>query len=95
MEPSLLEYLRIARDKIGEARRDVWSALLRAAAAEASATSDRLVTLTDPEDRSLARAAGLLAAQPRRCAIVTIEREGGGVRHAIEDILRQSDGPRR
>ena len=31
-----IEYLRIAPDKVGEARRNVWSALLRAAAAEVS-----------------------------------------------------------
>jgi hypothetical protein len=83
-----IEYLRIARDKVGEARRDVWTALLPAAAAEAFETSDWLVTLTDPEDRSLARAAGLLSSQPRRYAILTIEQEDHGFRHAIEGIAR-------
>src|SRR5262249_43139709 len=92
MTPSLLEgaieYLRIARDKVGDARRDVWSALLRAAAAEASETSDWLVTLTDPEDRPLARAAGLVGAQPRRCAIVSSEQEVDDIRRAMDDVCR-------
>ena len=48
------------------------------------------MTLTDPEDRPLARAVGLLTSQPRRYAIVTIEQEGRGLRHAIEDIFRES-----
>lgn len=84
-----VEYLRIARDRVGTARRDTWSALLRAAAAEASGTGDWLVTLTDPEDRPLARAAGLVGLQPSRYAIVTIGREAHGFRHAIEGVTRE------
>jgi len=72
-----IEYLRIGRDQVGEARRDVWSALLGAAAAEAADGSGRLVTLTAPDDRSLARDVGLVSAHPRRYAIVTIECQRG------------------
>jgi hypothetical protein len=82
---SLLEHLRIASGTVGEARREVWSALLRAAAAEASETSGWLATLTHPEDRPLARAAGLVGLQPQRYAIVTIEQQ------AIEALCHCSE----
>ena len=78
-----IEYLRIGRDTVGETRREVWSALLHAAA-DAAERSAWLVTLTDPEDRSLARDAGLIGSQPRRLAIVTIKQQAHVVRQAIE-----------
>ena len=67
-----IEYLRVAPDQPALTRRATWLSLAGAAVAEVARTRDYVVCLTHPGDRDLATAAGLVPADPKQYAVLTV-----------------------
>ena len=85
-----IEYLRVAPDQPPLTRRATWLSLARAAVAEVARTRDYVVCLTHPGDRDLATAAGLVPADPKQYAVLTVAMpEGfGGMTDCFTDYYR-------
>ena len=80
-----IEYLRVAPDLPLRLRARAWTALLRTAVGDVSQRRDYVVTTTDPRDRDLAMAAGLVGADPpKQYAVLTVTREREALLRAIE-----------
>jgi hypothetical protein len=82
-----IEHLRVAPDLPPRDRSRVWTALLRAAVREADRRRGYVVTMTDPGDRELAAANGLLAAKPKQYAVLTVSRERDAFLRSIEQFV--------
>jgi hypothetical protein len=71
-----IEYLRVAPDLPSRLRARVWNALLRVAVGDVGRQRDYVVTTTDPGDRDLAVASGLVGVDPpKQYAVLTVSRE--------------------
>jgi hypothetical protein len=79
-----IEHLRVANDLSGAARRSVWTALARAAVADARRNGAYIVAALHPADRELAVAAGLVQRDPKQYAIVTVSGRENGFLRLIE-----------
>jgi hypothetical protein len=75
---SAIEHLRVADDLDRAARRSVWTALARAAVADARRSGGYIITALDPADREMAVAAGLVSTRPKQYAIATVSRREDG-----------------
>ena len=85
-----IEYLRVAPDQPALTRRATWLSLARAAVAEVARMRDHIVCLTHPGDRDLATAAGLVPADPKQYAILTVAMPEGfaGMTACFTDYYR-------
>jgi hypothetical protein len=85
-----IEYLRVAPDQPALTRRATWLSLTRAAVAEVARTRDYVVCLTHPGDRDLATAAGLVPADPKQYAVLTVAMPKGfvGMTDCFTDYYR-------
>jgi hypothetical protein len=80
-----VEYLRVAPDLPLRLRARAWTALLRTAVGDVSRRRDYVVTTTDPRDRDLAMAAGLVGPDPpKQYAVLTVTRDRDALLQAIE-----------
>lgn len=82
-----IEHLRVAPGLPPRQRARVWAALLRAAVRDVCGHRGYVVTTTDPGDRDLAAASGLVGAEPKQYAVLTVSREGEGFLRSIEHFV--------
>jgi len=80
-----IEHLRVAPDLPPRLRARVWARLLGAAVRDVGGHRDYVVTTTDPGDRDLATATGLVGTDPpKQYAVLTASRERDAFLRAIE-----------
>jgi hypothetical protein len=79
-----VEHLRARPDLCPRRRTEVWNALATAAVREARSDTDEVVLTLDPRDRDLSVPAGLIVADPKQYAVLTVAREGDSYLRSID-----------